>query len=90
MQNLPGTLYVLGTILRVEHASTSKRLQIFDLTEEHPRGEEGMFFLNEDSNSGLGKGLRSCISNKIPNDATSSLLRKTTQGKGTENIAEQV
>lgn len=34
---------------------------------------------NEDANSSLGKGLRSCINNKIPGDAISLLLGKMTQ-----------
>lgn len=34
---------------------------------------------NEDANSRLGKGLRSCSNNKIPGDAISLLLGKMTQ-----------
>lgn len=34
---------------------------------------------NEDANSSLGKGLRSCNNNKIPGDAISLLLGKMTQ-----------
>lgn len=48
---------------------------------ESEKGVKGV--LHEDPNSGLGKGLRSWISNKLPNDTISSLLRKTTQGEGT-------
>ena len=63
----------------------SEHLQTPDLM-ENPKREWRI--LHEDPNSGLGKGLRSCISNKIPNDTMASLLRKTTQGEGT--IREQV
>lgn len=49
------------------------------------RLREGVIFFNKDSNSGLRKGLRSCISNKIPNDANSSLLEKT-PGKANSTV----
>ena len=49
------------------------------------RLREGVIFFNKDSNSGLRKGLRSCISNKIPNDANSSLLGKT-PGKANSTV----
>lgn len=77
MQNLPSTFYVLSTVSGVEYASM-KHFQIPTFTED-PRREQGpMTTKREDANLGLGKGLRSCTSNKIPSETTSPLLEKVT------------